>query len=154
MAKRFEGKVVIVTGGSSGIGLSTAVRLSEEGAKVVIVGRTEDKLQKAATDIQSKTGGEVKTVQADVSVKASNDQMVQEAFEAFGQVDAAFLNAGNPFRNLCRSCRVELTTPSGTVRVSRWRERQRTVCDRHRKLRSRRLIVHGHVAWRVACLNS
>eukprot|EP00892_Ulva_mutabilis_P012751 jgi/Ulvmu1/9849/UM057_0002.1 len=95
---RFKGKVVIVTGGSSGLGLSTASRLSEEGAKLVIVGRTEEKLQKAAAEIKEKTGGEVKTVAADVSTKESNDKMVQEALDAFGQVDAAFLNAGGgPF---------------------------------------------------------
>lgn len=94
MAKRFEGKVVLVTGGGSGMGYSTAERVSEEGARVVIVGRNEEKLRQAASKIIKKTGGEVKVVPADVTLKASNREMVQAAITAFGRVDAAFLNAG------------------------------------------------------------
>jgi NAD(P)-dependent dehydrogenase (short-subunit alcohol dehydrogenase family) len=63
MAKRFEGKVVAITGGNSGIGLATAKLFREEGAKVAIAGRDQKTLDEAAKFI----GGDTLAVKADVS---------------------------------------------------------------------------------------
>ncbi|HMH28813.1 MAG TPA: SDR family NAD(P)-dependent oxidoreductase, partial [Steroidobacteraceae bacterium] len=51
--KKLEGKVAVITGGSSGIGLATAKRLVDEGAYVVITGRREEELKKAAASIKT-----------------------------------------------------------------------------------------------------
>ena len=92
--KRFEGKGVLVTGGGSGIGQATAQRLAQEGAQVLIVGRTGEKLEQAADKIKVETGVEIKTMSADVSSMEDCEAMVQEVVNAFGKIDCAFLNAG------------------------------------------------------------
>eukprot|EP00611_Tribonema_gayanum_P021341 TRINITY_DN407_c1_g2_i4.p2 TRINITY_DN407_c1_g2~~TRINITY_DN407_c1_g2_i4.p2 ORF type:complete len:110 (-),score=32.96 TRINITY_DN407_c1_g2_i4:385-714(-) len=92
-AKRFEGKVAVVTGASSGMGLATAAQLAAEGAKVVMVARTKDKLEAAAADIKAK-GGDVLAVAADVSKDAANKEIVDAALSAYGKLHIAFLNAG------------------------------------------------------------
>ena len=93
------------------MGYSTAERVAQEGAKVVIVGRTEKTLETAASEITKKTGGEVKIVPADVTLKASNHEMVQAAVAAFGKVDAAFLNAGdNHHLPVCCVCVIRCFT--------------------------------------------
>lgn len=92
--KRFEGKAVLVTGGGSGIGQATAKRLAQEGAQVLIVGRTGEKLEQAAEKIKSEIGSEIRTMTADVSSMEDCEAMVQEVISAFGKIDCAFLNAG------------------------------------------------------------
>ena len=70
--KKLEGKVAVITGGSSGIGLATAKRFVEEGAHVVITGRREKDLKEAAAFI----GGNVTTVAGDVSRLEDLDQLM------------------------------------------------------------------------------
>ena len=65
-----QGKVALITGGSKGIGLATAISLSREGAKVAILARNEEQLQEAAVHIANLTEGEVLTIQADVTSEA------------------------------------------------------------------------------------
>ena len=65
--KGLKGKVAVITGGSDGIGKAAAISLSTEGAKVAIVGRSQEKLDSAVVEIQGLTGGEVIGVSADVS---------------------------------------------------------------------------------------
>ncbi len=88
--KRFEGKVAVVTGGNSGIGLATAKRLQEEGARVAIVGRSKKTLDEAVKTI----GNGVVAVQADVSVAKDLDRLYATVSKKFGKIDILFANAG------------------------------------------------------------
>src|SRR5258708_30418332 len=88
--KKLEGKVAVITGGSSGIGLATAKRFVEEGAHVVIVGRREKVLQEAAALI----GRNVTTVVGDVSRLEDLDRLYATVKEKHGHIDILFANAG------------------------------------------------------------
>jgi NAD(P)-dependent dehydrogenase (short-subunit alcohol dehydrogenase family) len=90
MAKRFEGKTAVVTGGNSGIGLATAKLFHDEGAKVAISGRDQKTLDKAVEIIGSGT----LAVKADVSKLADIDKFYKEVSAKFGKIDALFVNAG------------------------------------------------------------
>lgn len=94
MESRLKGKVVIVTGASSGIGYGSTLRLAKEGAKVVLAARSADKLEAAAQEISKETGAESLVVPTDVSDIAAIKALVDQAVKKFGKVDAAFLNAG------------------------------------------------------------
>src|SRR5690606_17794796 len=87
------GKVVIITGASSGIGEATAKLLAGKGAKVVLGARREDKLKLIADEI-TKTGGQAIYRELDVTKQSDNDAIVKLAKEKFGRVDVIFLNAG------------------------------------------------------------
>src|ERR1700726_1074016 len=89
MAK-LEGKVAVITGGNSGIGLATAKRFVEEGAHVVIAGRREKDLKEAAAFI----GRNVTTVAGDVSRLEDLDQLYAVVKEEHGHIDVLFANAG------------------------------------------------------------
>jgi len=88
--KRFEGKVAVVTGGNSGIGLATATRLHEEGAKVAISGRSQKTLDEAVKAI----GNGILAVNADVAKSADLDRFYKTVAEKFGKIDILFVNAG------------------------------------------------------------
>jgi NAD(P)-dependent dehydrogenase (short-subunit alcohol dehydrogenase family) len=88
--KRLEGKVAVVTGGNSGIGLATAKRLQEEGAKVAISGRSKKTLDEAVKTI----GNGVVAVQSDVSKLAEVDKLFSEVSRKLGKIDILFVNAG------------------------------------------------------------
>jgi NAD(P)-dependent dehydrogenase (short-subunit alcohol dehydrogenase family) len=87
---RFSGQIVLITGGSSGIGLAAAQLFAAEGARVVLVGRDPGALQAAAT----KLGGEVLTVAADVGQVADVERVVAEVKQRHGHLDVLFANAG------------------------------------------------------------
>jgi len=93
MARELEGKVGLVTGGTSGIGRETAILFAKAGAKVVVTGRREAE-GKETIDIVRAAGGEGLFVKADVSKAADVDQFVQKTVEKFGRLDVAFNNAG------------------------------------------------------------
>ena len=96
MATRYESlkdKVVIVTGGATGIGKQTALMLGEEGARVVVVARSEKTGEAVAEEIRSK-GGQALFVRCDVGSEEDVKAMVARAVEVFGGVDLAFNNAG------------------------------------------------------------
>lgn len=88
--KRLEGKVAVVTGGNSGIGLATAKRLQEEGARVAISGRNQQTLDEAVRTI----GNGVVAVQADVAKPAELDKLYAEVNKRLGKIDVLFVNAG------------------------------------------------------------
>lgn len=88
--KRLEGKVAVVTGGNSGIGLATAKRLQEEGAKVAISGRSRQTLDEAVKTI----GNGVVAVQSDVSKLSDVDKLYSEVSRKLGKIDVLFVNAG------------------------------------------------------------
>ena len=88
--KRLEGKVAVVTGGNSGIGLATAKRLQEEGARVAISGRNQQTLDEAVRTI----GNGVVAVQADVAIPAELDKLYAEVNKKLGKIDVLFVNAG------------------------------------------------------------
>ena len=88
--KRLEGKVAVVTGGNSGIGLATAKRLQEEGAKVAIAGRSRKTLDDAVRSI----GNGVVAVQTDVAKLTDLDKLYAEVSKKLGKIDVLFVNAG------------------------------------------------------------
>jgi NAD(P)-dependent dehydrogenase (short-subunit alcohol dehydrogenase family) len=90
MAKRFEGKSVVITGGNSGIGLATAKLFHQEGAKVAISGRDQKTLDEAVKTI----GNGTLAVKADVSKLADIDKLYEQVTAKFGKIDGIFANAG------------------------------------------------------------
>ena len=94
MGRRFEGKVALITGASSGIGAETARQLAEEGAKVVLLARRAEKLEGICKEIQE-TGGTAMTCVADVTDQSSLESAVSKAIEEFGRLDIVLANAGS-----------------------------------------------------------
>src|SRR5258708_2799028 len=90
MSQKFAGKVAVVTGGSSGIGLATAKLLVEEGAYVFITGRRQSELDAAVKHI----GRNVTAIQGDVSKLADLDKLYAAVKELKGKLDVVFANAG------------------------------------------------------------
>jgi len=88
--KKLEGKVAVVTGGNSGIGLATAKLLRQEGAKIAISGRDQETLASAKKEI----GGETLAIRSDVSNPADVDAFFSKVAQAFGKIDVLFANAG------------------------------------------------------------
>lgn len=90
---KLEGKVAIVTGSTSGMGRETAKQFAREGAKVVIVGRNEDRAKEVVDDIK-KNGGEAAFVTVDMTKIESLKTIVDKTIEIYGTVDILFNNAG------------------------------------------------------------
>ncbi|SFE80532.1 NAD(P)-dependent dehydrogenase, short-chain alcohol dehydrogenase family [Paenibacillus catalpae] len=88
---KLNGKVALITGGSSGIGLATAKRFIEEGAKVVITGRNQDSLTAAVNELGKE---HARAVQAEAADPAGSEKAVAAAIEQFGRLDIVFANAG------------------------------------------------------------
>jgi NAD(P)-dependent dehydrogenase (short-subunit alcohol dehydrogenase family) len=97
---RLDGKVIIVTGGGSGIGAASATAFAAAGASVVVAGRTLSKVEAIAEQIQA-DGGQAIPVQADVSSGLDVQQMIATAVDSYGRLDVLFNNAG--------------ISPSGTI---------------------------------------
>jgi NAD(P)-dependent dehydrogenase (short-subunit alcohol dehydrogenase family) len=90
MAKKLEGKVAAVTGGTSGIGLATARRFAAEGAHVVITGRRQAELDAAVKQI----GGTTVGVRGDVAKLDDLDRLYETVKQKHGRIDVLFANAG------------------------------------------------------------
>jgi NAD(P)-dependent dehydrogenase (short-subunit alcohol dehydrogenase family) len=88
--KKLEGKVAVVTGGNSGIGLATAKLLREEGAKIAISGRDQDSLTAAKKEI----GGDTLAIRSDVSKPSDVEAFFSKVAATFGKIDVLFANAG------------------------------------------------------------
>src|SRR5215469_3128594 len=89
-AQRFQGKVAVVTGGNSGIGLGVAKAYAQEGARVAITGRNEKSLEAAAKEI----GDGTVAIQSDAGKVAEIEGAFKKISERFGRIDALFVNAG------------------------------------------------------------
>ncbi|MCF3934068.1 glucose 1-dehydrogenase [Acuticoccus sp. M5D2P5] len=87
---RLQGKVAVITGGNSGIGLATAKRFVAEGAEVFITGRRQEELDRAAESI----GAGVTAIQGDVSRLEDLDRLFDVVRETSGRIDVLFANAG------------------------------------------------------------
>ena len=96
MTTSITGRSALVTGGGSGIGLGAATRLAGDGAHVTICGRTEEKLARAAQDVEPSTGagGSIRYIVADITVEEQITAAVQFATEPTGSLDILFANAG------------------------------------------------------------
>ena len=88
-----EGKVVVITGASSGLGEATARHLASKGASVFLGARRMDRLQTVVADIQ-RAGGRAAAMRVDVTRRAEVDAFVQAATEKFGRMDVLVNNAG------------------------------------------------------------
>lgn len=89
-ATKHAGKVVLITGGNSGIGLATAKRLVREGAKIYITGRRQGDLDTAALEI----GYGARAIQGDISSAADLDRIYSQIADTEGRLDILFANAG------------------------------------------------------------
>jgi len=108
-----KGKVVVITGASSGIGEATAVMLAERGAKVVLGARGLDRLQSLARRIE-RAGGEVAYAQTDVRKREDLTSLVNLACERYGQLDVRINNAG-----------IGPISPLDDLRVEDWEKHDR-----------------------------
>ena len=93
MAGLLQGKVALVTGGGSGIGRATALRLAREGARVMIADYVPEGAERTVKLIKE-AGGEANCMAADVSVTKQVEMMVNKTVETYGRIDCAFNNAG------------------------------------------------------------
>ena len=91
MSARYDGKVAVITGGGGGIGLATAQIMVDEGARVVIAGRTRSKLERAAEVLGAER---CEIALADVSQAGDNERIVAAAKARFGGLDIFIANAG------------------------------------------------------------
>ena len=93
MSRNIEGKIVVITGASSGLGESTARHLAKLGATVVLGARRKDRLDTIVKDIQA-NGGKALAVTVDVTRRAEVEGLVKKAIDTYGKVDVLVNNAG------------------------------------------------------------
>ncbi|MDO7836349.1 SDR family oxidoreductase [Sphingobium sp. HBC34] len=100
--KRLEGKVAIITGGGQGVGLGIAMAFADEGASLVISGRTPEKLQAIVPDLEAR-GAKVAIHPADARSRADADKLVAFTVGTFGGVDILVNNAQTTFPGMLLS---------------------------------------------------
>ena len=93
MSQKLVGKVALITGASAGIGAASALALAEEGAKIVVTARREDRLESLCDDIRN-LGGEAAFVVGDARDEETAQKSVAMALESFGRLDILLNNAG------------------------------------------------------------
>jgi NAD(P)-dependent dehydrogenase (short-subunit alcohol dehydrogenase family) len=93
MDLQLKNTVVLVTGGSDGLGAAACVRLAQEGARVAFCGRSAEKLERTRAAVRA-TGGEGLAVQADVTRPEDCERFLAESVRAYGRIDALINNAG------------------------------------------------------------
>ena len=94
--KRLDEQVMVITGGTSGIGLATAKRAAMRGARVVLCSRNEPELRETVAAIEA-AGGTARSVVADVAIQDDVERLAATAIEAFGAIDTWVNNAGVSF---------------------------------------------------------
>ena len=95
-----QDKVVVITGGSSGIGKALAEVFGKEGSKVVITGRNSEALEKTTQELKSRGVRDIISLQGDVSREEDNYKMAEEVIRHFGKIDILINNAGISMRAL------------------------------------------------------
>ncbi len=95
--KRFQDKVALITGSSSGIGKTTAIEMSKQGACIVLNGRNKEKLIKVEEQIR-KQGGKVTSFCCDISIPRNARALLEFAIKSFGKLDILINNAGVSMR--------------------------------------------------------
>ncbi len=95
----YKGKVVVITGASSGIGRASAIEFARRGCRVVLAARSEEGMQSAVRQIEE-AGGEAVAVQTDVTKQEDCKRLIDAAVAAFGGVDILVCNAGISMRAL------------------------------------------------------
>lgn len=90
----FTGKVVLVTGGTRGIGRACALSFAKAGAKVALCGRSAETAEAAAQAIAEESGGEVRGLEADVADRAAVDETIRAVTQALGPIGILVNNAG------------------------------------------------------------
>lgn len=93
MSGRLEGRVAVITGGSSGIGKGAGLRFAQEGAKIVIADIDREGGERTAAEIKAE-GGEAIFIHADSASAADNDAMAQRALDQYGRLDILIASAG------------------------------------------------------------
>ena len=93
MTKRFQDRVILITGASAGIGAETARQLAAEGARLALLARREDKLAEVKAEVEA-LGAPVVVFAADVNDRAALDAAVAGTLDAFGHIDIVLANAG------------------------------------------------------------
>jgi len=93
MPRDLTGKSIVITGASSGIGAATALACAKAGMDVVLAARRVEKLQAVAKQVEA-LGRRARVVRCDVTVDSDVQDLMRQAQDAFGRVDAAFANAG------------------------------------------------------------
>ena len=88
--RRFTNKIVVITGGTSGIGLAAAKQFIKEGAKVVVTGRSPQSVD----DAQNEIGANGVAIAADVTKSDELDSLFQQVREKYGRIDVLYANAG------------------------------------------------------------
>jgi NAD(P)-dependent dehydrogenase (short-subunit alcohol dehydrogenase family) len=91
---QFSGKVVVITGGSSGIGEAAASLFAQEGAKVIVASRGAENGERVTEEIKA-AGGEAQFIQTDVADEAQVEAMVLDVVSHYGGIDVVFNNAGS-----------------------------------------------------------
>ena len=107
MREFMRGKVIIITGASSGIGEAMAREYAKMGAKVVLGARRKEELERVASDIRA-NGGEVAYTVCDVVRREDCEALINKAVECFGGIDVMICNAGLSMRALFDECDLEV----------------------------------------------
>ena len=138
MAESVQGKVVVITGGSSGIGRATALEFAKQGAHLVIAARRAERLAEVCVKIES-LGSECLAVTTDVADRAQIQRLLESALDRFGRVDIWINNAGFGL-----SGSAEETTPDEMMRL--WHVNFQGVFDGSQiALKQMRAQGSGHV---------
>jgi NADP-dependent 3-hydroxy acid dehydrogenase YdfG len=106
MSNNIEGKVVVITGASSGLGEATARHLSAQGARVVLGARRFDRIQSLANELTG-SGGKALAVETDVTDRNQVKRLVDTAVQTCGRIDVMINNAGLMPQSLLESLRVD-----------------------------------------------
>jgi short-subunit dehydrogenase len=104
---KLKDKVVIITGATSGIGEACALTFGKEGAKIVITGRNQEKIDQSSKKLRS-FGVEVLAILADAGSETDNKNMVDQVIKAFGRIDILINNAGISMRALFQDLDLEV----------------------------------------------